>query len=148
MLTDKREKFVQGLIAGMSQREAYKAAFNASRMKDSTIDTKASELLANGKVRGRYEELQGKVRSASETAAVATAVEVLEELTNLAMGKKEYPSLDMFGNPVQRPVSVSARIKALELMAKHHKLLTDNVNLSGTAPVQIVNDIPKGDSGG
>lgn len=148
LLTPKREAYVQNLIKGMSQREAYKTAFNASQMKDSTIDNKASKLFAVGEVRARFEELQGEVIKAAEKAAVASATDVLEEITNIALGKKTYPSLDMFGNPVDRPVSVSSRIKALELMAKHHKLLTDNVNLTSSAPVQIVNDIPKGDSDG
>ena len=36
MLTIKQEKFVQNLINGMSQREAYKNSYNASKMKDKT----------------------------------------------------------------------------------------------------------------
>ena len=148
MLTPKREAYVQNLIKGMSQREAYKAAFDASRMKDSTIDTKASELLANGKVRVRYEELQAEVVKASQAAAVASATEVLEELTNIALGKKRYPAVDMFGNEYDNPVTMPNRVKALELLAKHHKLLTDNVNLTTAAPIQIINDIPKGDGDG
>ena len=148
MLTPKREAYVQNLIKGMSQREAYKAAFDASRMKDSTIDTKASELLANGKVRVRYEELQAEVVKASQAAAVASATEVLEELTNIALGKKRYPAVDMFGNEYDNPVTMPNRVKALELLAKHHKLLTDNVNLTTAAPIQINNDIPKGDNNG
>ena len=38
MLTAKQEKFVQELIKGKSQREAYKEAFNCKNMKDETID--------------------------------------------------------------------------------------------------------------
>ena len=56
-LTPKQEKFVQALVAGKSQREAYKAAYNATNMKDETIDRKACELLKNGKVTARYDEL-------------------------------------------------------------------------------------------
>jgi len=37
MLTPKQEKFVQGLFSGLSQREAYKQAYNAVNMKDTTI---------------------------------------------------------------------------------------------------------------
>lgn len=65
MLTQKQEKYVQGLIAGMSQREAYRAAYDAQGMKDSTIDKRASELMQHGEVAGRYEEL----RRASEEKA-------------------------------------------------------------------------------
>ena len=56
-LTPKQEKFVQALISGMSQREAYKEAYNAANMKDETIDNKASLLFAKGEIRNRYEEL-------------------------------------------------------------------------------------------
>ena len=56
-LTGKQEKFVQALVAGKSQREAYKEAYNAAKMKDETIDTRACELLKNSKVKARYNEL-------------------------------------------------------------------------------------------
>ena len=56
-LTPKQEKFTQELVAGKSQREAYKAAYNAANMKDETIDRKACELFKNGKVKARYNEL-------------------------------------------------------------------------------------------
>ena len=59
MLTPKREKFVQNLIAGMSQREAYRGAFPSSvKWKDSTVDSKASELFGNDEILERYRELQ------------------------------------------------------------------------------------------
>lgn len=45
-------------------------------------------------------------------------------------------------------VSTCDKVKALELLGRHLGLFTDNVNLSTTTPVQIVNDIPKGDSNG
>lgn len=57
-LTPKQEKFVQGIVSGkLSQREAYKQAYNTSRMKDKSIDEKASELFNNVKVKSRYKTL-------------------------------------------------------------------------------------------
>ena len=56
-LTTKQENFVQGLVAGLSQRDAYKQAYKTDRMKDSTINVKASELAKDGKVTVRYREL-------------------------------------------------------------------------------------------
>lgn len=56
-LTPKQEKFVQELVKGKSQRQAYKAAYDASKMKDSTIDRRASELFGNSEVKARYNEL-------------------------------------------------------------------------------------------
>lgn len=56
-LTSKQEKYVQGLVAGLSQREAYKQAYDASRMKPETIYKRASEMFQKGAIRGRYTEL-------------------------------------------------------------------------------------------
>ena len=57
-LTPKQELFVQGIISGLSQRQAYRQAFSTSKKwKDSTVDLKASELLQNGKVLVMYREL-------------------------------------------------------------------------------------------
>ena len=59
MLTPKREKVVQNVIAGMSQREAYRGAFPSSvKWKDATVDSKASELFGNDEILERYRELQ------------------------------------------------------------------------------------------
>ena len=58
MLTPKQEKFVQGLVAGLSQRQAYKEAYPSSeKWQDNTIDARASELANNSKILVRYREL-------------------------------------------------------------------------------------------
>lgn len=57
-LTPKQELFVQGIISGLSQRQAYRQAFpNSKKWKDSTVDSNASRLLQNSKVLARYREL-------------------------------------------------------------------------------------------
>ena len=56
-LTTKQELFIQGLIKGYSQREAYKFAYDTENMKNETIDSKASILFKTEKIRARYEEL-------------------------------------------------------------------------------------------
>ena len=54
----RHEKYIQNLIAGMSQRQAYRDAFPGSKKwKDKTVDNKASELFS-GEVLGRYNEIQ------------------------------------------------------------------------------------------
>ena len=135
-LTLKQEAFVQGLIAGKSQREAYREAYDATRMKDKTVDETASKLLKNPKVAARYEELQGRLKEESAAAAIATAKEVLEELTNIAFGRKQYPSSDMFGNEIQLSPTIPQRQKALEALAKHHGLMSDKIEHSGKLEVQ------------
>jgi len=76
MLTAKEEKFVQGLISGLSQRQAYKSAYNTSRMKEKTIDEKACRMFKIDKIRARYQELLKK----SEEKAIYTKEKLLNEL--------------------------------------------------------------------
>ena len=56
-LTTKQEIFVQRLMEGYSQREAYKFAYNCEKMKDESIDIEASKLFNNPKISLRYQEL-------------------------------------------------------------------------------------------
>ena len=56
-LTPKQEKFVMGLINGMSQRQAYKLAYNCENMKDATIDNNAYKLFKKDNIQARYNQL-------------------------------------------------------------------------------------------
>lgn len=62
-LTIKQEKFCQGLFSGLTQREAYKQAFDCGKMMNETIDKRACELAKLGKVKGRLKELTNKLAS-------------------------------------------------------------------------------------
>ena len=61
-LTTKQEIFVQRLIEGYSQREAYKFAYNCEKMKDTTIDNNAYKLMQNNEILTRYEELKNELK--------------------------------------------------------------------------------------
>lgn len=56
-LTPKQELFVQGIISGLSQRQAYRQAYKAEKMSDTVVDNKASAIFNKGEVRVRYREL-------------------------------------------------------------------------------------------
>ena len=56
-LTPKQEKFVQGLVAGLSQRQAYIHAYSTKNMKDATIDNNAYKLMQNNEISTRYKQL-------------------------------------------------------------------------------------------
>ena len=56
-LTPKQEKFIMALINGMSQRQAYKFAYNCKKMKDTSIDVSACELFKKDKIQLRYNQL-------------------------------------------------------------------------------------------
>lgn len=84
----------------------------------------------------------------------ATAAEVLRELTDIGLGRRAFAATDRQGNTVENPASVPERIRALELLAKYHKL-TGAAADSTAQPVKIVDDIAErlaqstgGDAGG
>ena len=56
-LTPKQENFVIALLKGMSQRQAYKMAYEADSMKNETIDVKASMLFKQENIQLVYSQL-------------------------------------------------------------------------------------------
>jgi len=111
-LTIKQEKFAQGLFAGLSQREAYKGAYNTERMKDSTIDEEASKLANSPKLTTRIAELTNELKERN----MVTVEKVLAEYAKIGFsdikdfleyGTKEvYIGLDKDGKPVQDHIQV------------------------------------------
>ena len=57
-LTPKQEAFAQAIAQGKTQADAYRVAYEAGKMKDSTVWSKASVLMADGKVTARVDELR------------------------------------------------------------------------------------------
>lgn len=83
-LTNREEKFVEGLILGQSQRISYRNAFNCRNFSDKTVDEKASRLFKTDKVQARYKQLLKQVIDASEKDAVMKGTEILQELTRIS----------------------------------------------------------------
>lgn len=82
MLTAKQEQFVQNIIQGMSQADAYRSAYPNQRMSDKTIWESASKLMANPKVIARLTELRNELAKPS----IMSAQERLEWLTGIVEG--------------------------------------------------------------
>lgn len=64
-LTTKQEKFVLSIIEGMNKTEAYKNAYDTSKMKANTINKKAYDLFNKPNIQKRYEELMQEVKENS-----------------------------------------------------------------------------------
>ena len=77
MLTANQEQFAQNIIRGMSQADAYRAAYPNQRMSDKTVWETSSKLANNPKVITRLEEL----RNALANPAIMSAQKRLEWLT-------------------------------------------------------------------
>lgn len=83
-LTSKQEKFVQGVISGLSQREAYRQAYPSSiKWTDNAVDVNACKLLNNAKVLLRYNELRDRLVKEAEDECIVTAKDVLRELKKI-----------------------------------------------------------------
>lgn len=169
-LTIKQERYVQGLFAGLSQREAYKQAFNCENMKDETIDVKASELANKDKIRVRLDELKNELKSRN----MITAERVMAEYAKLAFfdprklfnadgTPKNITELDddtaaaLAGLDVQdvyegygedrrfigytKKYKLSDKRAALDSIAKCLGMFKENVNVNGGLLVKIVDDI-------
>ena len=77
MLTPKQEAFVQNIIQGMSQADAYRSAYSTKKMSDKTIHEAASRLMADSKVSARVSELRQQLTKST----IMSAQERLEWLT-------------------------------------------------------------------
>ena len=88
MLTAKQEAFVQNIIQGMSQADAYRAAYPKQKMSDKTVWETASKLMSNPKVITRLTELRNELAKPS----IMTAQERLEWLTELIKSNDETTS--------------------------------------------------------
>ncbi|MGO0077517.1 terminase small subunit [Streptococcus suis] len=74
------EDFVAFLVAGQSQREAYRNAFKqSSRWKDETVDNKASKLWNSDEVQARYQELFLEVKSKNSKMALWSKSQAFDE---------------------------------------------------------------------
>lgn len=111
-LTFKQEAFAQAIADGMTQADAYRAAYDAEGMTDNTIYVKASELIRNDKVADRVRELKEALsekvlwtremsvralKETYETSAGSVKVAAVKEL-NAMHGYNEPSKLHVEGN--------------------------------------------------
>lgn len=98
MLTEKQEQFVQNIIAGMNQADAYRSAYPNQRMSDKTVWEAASRLMKNDKVVARLSELRNELAKPS----IMSAQKRLEWLTEVINGEED----------------INAKLKAVDIMNK------------------------------
>lgn len=125
MLTAKQEKFVNCIIEGMSQADAYRSAYNTSRMTDKSIHESASRLMNDVKVSARLTELREQLSSKS----IMTAQQRMEWLTEL-INNAEAGTTD--------------RLRAIDIMNKmqgeYVQKVEANVQNEVTINVELVDD--------
>lgn len=114
MLNLKQEKFIQNIINGMSQRQAYKDAYNA-KYSDKAIDEKASTLFNSEKVQERYRELIKQL----EDKSIMSAKERMKWLTDVI---NDSVTDEVFLNgsiiPTRKTADIATKIKAVDILNK------------------------------
>ena len=113
-LTPKQEKFCLVYLETGNASEAYRQAYDAKDMQDSTINRKAKDLLYNGKITARVQEL----RKPAVEAAQVTLTEHLNDLKRLR-------------DKAEQEGKYSAAIAAETARGKASGLYVENVNHSG-----------------
>lgn len=141
MLTSKQEKYVNNLVKGMSQRIAYRNAYPSSKKwKDETVDSKASTLLKNEKVKERYKTLIDKVNNKLEERTIMNALERMEWLTDVINGNilEDVPLMTKATkdkvDTIKCPTKIDTRLKALDTLNKmsgeYKTILGGNVEIT------------------
>ena len=125
MLTPKQEAFVQNIIQGMNQADAYRSAYNCKNMSDNAIYVNASKLAADDKVALRIKELRDQLAKPS----IMTAQERLEWLTQRIDDDE---------------VDINAKLKAIDIMNKmqgeYVQKIQAEVKAETTINIELVDD--------
>ena len=145
MLAIKQEKFIQNIVNGMSQREAYKDAYNA-KYKDEVIDVRACELFKSSKVQVRYNELIKQL----EDESIMSAKERMKWLTKIINGEilEDIPIMTDIKedkvNTIKCPTKLDTKLKALDTLNKmdgqYVTKLEGNIGLSYEEALKKVSD--------
>lgn len=119
MLTPKQEKYVQNLIKGMSQRQAYRDAYPDDKSSDETIDKNACKLFHDSKIISRYKELLDK----TQEQTIMTAIERKKWLTEVIkdIQREECNVKTPDGEEIQvglKNADLNTKMKAMDILNK------------------------------
>ena len=137
VLTAKREKFVRGLVAGLSQRQAYYEAYpNSKKWKPETVDNKASKLFKENEILARYNELMEEHKD----KALWTREEAVNKLKWLY--KQAIKSIEEQDEGYVRQGTSSALLGAIQELNKLEDLYpSDKHQVEHIGQVNFIDDI-------
>lgn len=138
MLRPKQEKFIQNIINGMSQRQAYKDAYNP-KYKDEIIDIRASELFNSSKVQVRYQELLQKL----EEESIMSAKERMKWLTKVIKGDIKHISYGSEGQEYENEACISDKMKAVDILNKMSGEYTTKLEVNQEEPFKVEIEVIK-----
>ena len=86
-LTPKQEAFVQGVVSGKSQYQAYRDAYDCKTASRATIDRKATALAGRDTIRTRISQLKGRALKKAEDEAVDMRAYIIKRYQEIASGE-------------------------------------------------------------
>jgi hypothetical protein len=122
-LTVKQRKFAENVVAGMNLSDSYRGAYDASNMKPATVQRRACELMANGKVKACVEAIAADRRRQSEATTVSDRDMLVSLLRKWSKGDES---------------ATSSQLRAAELLGKACGLYRDVVEDHRERPAALV----------
>lgn len=133
-LTAKQEAYCKARARGLTQKAAYREAYDCARMKDTTVYVKASELEANGNVAVRIRELRN-IAAQSVMWDLQDAARPLMEIIELAMPIYRKRAAEGF-------IDNKARLAITESIRQLNEMFgIDGTAVESEAGVTIVDDL-------
>lgn len=121
MLTPKQEAFAIAVASGMTQADAYRSAYNVKpETKPEVTQVKASQLMADGKIRVRVEELKKPI---IEAAGITL--------------ESHLARLEHLGKKAEKAENYTAAISAEVARGKVAQLYTENINFTGNFSIGV-----------
>ena len=142
-LNQKQEKFCLAYAKSGNARQSYLDA--GYKCKPETADASACQLLKNPKVKARLEELRDKAAN----DAIADIREIQEMLTKILRKEEDEEIVvveaDGVGcssaRKIRKEPALKDIINAATTLAKMQGGFNTNINITGTVPVVIVDDV-------
>lgn len=134
-LTPKQESFCQLYIELGNASEAYRQSYDADSMNSNTVNVKASELLDNGKVAVRIEQIRNEHKKRHNITVDVLLLE-LEEARRSALD----------GERVQSAAAVAATMGKAKLLGLDKQLIDVTTNGESFNKPTVINLVGKIDS--
>ena len=147
-MTENQKIFCDEYLKDRNATRAYKVAYPNVK-KDTVAATNGGRMLRNAEIEKYISEQLEKLHN----DRTADTQEIMEYLTSVMRGKSESEEIVLKGvgkgsqriEKVQKKPSEKDKLKAAELLGKRFGMFKDNVNVSGTVPIVIEEDMDDSD---
>lgn len=122
-LTPKQEKFCQGIVSGLNQSDAYRAAYNCENMGNATIHSNSYVLMQDNEILLRIDELRLPIAERIGMGFESYLKEMLESKKRADNDREHAPA-----------------IKALENVGKALGYYVQRTEISGSLTIEQMSD--------